>query len=186
MANFVKAYIKLTQAEFGNKPDQFLHLNAGENGYTLGGIYQKANPEAFDWIFIEGVLALCEFNLERASVMLYHDPITKERVFNFFKKYYWDTALLDSVQSQVQAENIFLSGVHIGVRNAVKLAQKVVQVQQDGIIGQYSIKALNYYDDNMFKRHFDKLELENYNNLIEKNPNLEWARQGFENRVYAV
>ena len=36
----------------------------------------------------------------------------------------------------------------------------------------------------MFKAHFDKLELANYDNLIEINPNLEWARKGFINRVY--
>jgi hypothetical protein len=38
----------------------------------------------------------------------------------------------------------------------------------------------------MFKTQFDKLEIDNYNNLIERNPNLEWAREGFINRVYAV
>ena len=186
MANFAPAYLKLSQAEFGNKPEQFLHKNKNEDGYTIGGIYQVANPDAFDWEFIEKTLALCDFDLERASVMLFHDRQIKEAVFNFFKKEYWNRALLDEVMSQVQAENIFLSGVHIGVKNAVKLAQKVVQVQQDGVIGQYSIKALNFYDDSIFKRTFDQLELENYDNLIERNPHLEWARKGFENRVYAV
>ena len=187
MANFAPAYLKLSQAEFGNKPEQFLHKNKNEDGYTIGGIYQVANPDAFDWEFIEKVLAVCEFDLKRASVMLYADRQTKEAVFTFFKKEYWDRALLDEVMSQVQADNIFLSGVHIGMRNAVKLAQKVAQTQQDGIIGQYTLKALNNgFDDNYFKMQFDKLELENYDNLIERNPHLSWARQGFINRVYAV
>ncbi len=187
MANFKTAYVKLANAEFGSNPEKFLHKNQGENGYTIGGVYQVANPDSFNWEFIEKTLVLCEFDYKRASTMLYADDLIRESVENFFKRYYWDKALLDEVQGQVIAENIFLSGVHIGMKNAVKLAQKVAQTQQDGIIGQYTIKALNNgYDEIYFKKEFDKLELENYNNLIERNPNLEWARAGFINRVYTV
>lgn len=187
MAIFKKAYVKLANAEFGNKPDKFLHKNQGENGYTIGGIYQVANPDAFNWKFIEDVLALCEFDYGRASKMLYADEITRENVETFFKSQYWDKALLDEIQGQVIAENVFLSGVHIGMTNAVKMAQKVAGTQQDGHIGQYTIKALNNgYSEDYFKREFDKLELANYNNLIERNPNLSWARKGFEARVYVV
>lgn len=192
MANFNEAYLILTKAEFGNKPEKFVHQNPGENGLTVGGIYQSANPTAIDWEFIQKLIDLCDeqiyadgtIALERASVMIYADAKIKKQVHKYFKKHYWDKFLADEIMSQTQANNIFLSGVHIGVKNAVKLAQKVVQVQQDGVIGKYSIKALNFYDDNIFKIHFDKLELTNYNNLIERNPHLEWARAGFENRVY--
>ncbi len=187
MANFKKAYVKLANAEFGSNPEKFLHKNQGENGYTIGGIYQVANPNSFNWEFIEKTLALCNSDYGRASKMLYADDLVRESVEAFFKRYYWDKALLDEIHGQVVAENIFLSGVHIGMKNAIKLAQKVAQTKQDGVIGQYTIKALNNgYDENYFKKEFDKLELSNYNNLIERNPNLAWARNGFMTRVYAV
>ncbi len=187
MAIFKKSYVKLANQEFGNNPEKFLHKNQGEKGYTIGGIYQVANPEAFNWQFIEDTLGLCEFDYSRASKMLYSDDETRDSVEVFFKKEYWDKALLDEIQGQVIADNIFFSGVHIGMKNAIKLAQKVVQTQQDGFVGQYTIKALNNgYSEEYFKREFDKLELANYDNLIDTNPNLSWARQGFINRVYAV
>jgi len=184
MANFSEAYIKLCELEFSNKPEKFLHRNEGENGYTLGGIYQVANPSEFNWEFIEKIVSACAYDLERASVMLYQDENTTRQVFSFFKKYYWDRIHLDTVFSQVQAENIFFSGVHIGVRGAVMLAQKVVQTEEDGYLGEYTLKALNFYDDTMFKTAYDKLEIENYENLIQRNPNLSWAKQGFINRAY--
>lgn len=194
MAKFNESYLILTKAEFDNDPKKFIHQNQGERGLTAGGIYESANPNALDWDFIRDLISLCEREiypdglsaLERASVMAYADEKIKKQVYQYFKKYYWDAALLDEVMSQVQADNIFLSGVHIGVKSAVKLAQKVVQVQQDGVVGKYTLKALNFYDDNMFKIHFDKLEIQNYNNLIQKNPNLAWARNGFLNRVGIV
>ena len=186
MANFSVAYLILSRVEFGDNPEKFLHTNPGEQGWTIGGIYELYNKEVIDWKFIRDVLEVCTYDPERASVMLYADSATKQSVFNHFRREYWDKILLDEVQDQSKANNIFLSGVHIGIRNAAKLAQKVVQVQQDGFIGQYTIRALNNYNEPMFKTHFDKLEIANYNNLIERNPNLEWARAGFLNRAYEV
>lgn len=184
MSTFAKAYVILSKVEFSDKPEKFLHVNQGEGAWTLGGIFQKYNEEAINWDFVNKVLGTCEFNVERASVMLYADSIIKQSVFAHFKREYWERLLLDEVHDQKTANNIFLSGVHIGIRNAAKLAQKVVQCKEDGFIGQYTIRALNNYNQDMFKSHFDKLELANYNNLIEINPNLAWARKGFINRVY--
>ena len=143
MSTFSKAYLILSKVEFSNNPEKFLHTNQGEGAWTLGGIFQKANPDEIDWDFVNKVLAVCEFDVKRASVMLYADSITKQSVFSHIKKEYWDRLLLDEIHDQRTANNIFLSGVHIGIRNAAKLAQKVVQVQEDGFIGQYSIRALN-------------------------------------------
>ena len=196
MANFSVAYLLLSKVEFGDNPQKFLHVNQGEDGWTIGGIYQLYNKDVIDWKFIREVLEVCgydaeraevcEYEVERASVMLYADTLIKQSVFNYFRKEYWDKILLDEVKDQSKANNIFLSGVHIGIRNAVKLAQKVVQVQQDGFIGQYTLKALNNYHEQLFKTHFDKLEIDNYNSLIKRNPNLAWAQNGFLNRAYAV
>jgi hypothetical protein len=186
MANYSEAYLKITESEFSNNPEKFLHQNPNEDGLTIGGIYQKSNPDTFDWGFIQDVLEICHFDFERASRMLYADEATKQAVFKHFKTWYWNKCLLDEIQSQVIAENIFLAAVHIGVKNAVKLAQKVVQTQQDGIMGAFTIKALTNFDDNYFKARFDKLEIENYNNLIARNPHLAWARNGFIKRAYYV
>jgi len=184
MSNFDIAFKKLCGLEFSDNPSKFLHKNEGEDGFTLGGVYQKANPIEFSWNFILQVLEVCNNDIERASIMLYNDEKTQKELYDFFKKNYWERCRLDSLYSQSQAENIFFSGVHIGVKNAVKLAQKVVQTEQDGYLGDKTVKAMNFYDDTMFKTSYDRLEIENYNNLIERNPALEWARDGFINRAY--
>jgi hypothetical protein len=186
MAIFVKAYLILSEVEFGDDPSKFLHTNKGEKGWTIGGIYELYNKDEIDWEFIRDILRVCNHKVKRASRILYADSETKRSVFDYFRKHYWDKILLDEVQDQSKANNIFLSAVHIGTRNAVKLAQKVAQVKQDGIVGQYTIKALNNYNETIFKSDFDKLEVSNYQNLIERNPNLEWARKGFLSRAYKV
>ena len=54
-------------------------------------------------------------------------------------------------------------------------------VKQDGIIGKYTIKALNAYDERRFDTEFDKLEIANYERMevFKKYPN------GFINRAVA-
>lgn len=162
---FYKAYKILRELEYSNDPKKFLHKNSNETGYTLGGIYQKANPKAVNWDFISSLVSLCDGDMQRASEMLYADGITRTKVLLYFKKIYWDTARLDEVQSQKICNEIFLSGVHIGVKNAIKLAQKQIGVLEDGIIGSITIKALNNYNEDRFDKEFDNLEIDNYKKM---------------------
>ena len=46
----------LYQLEYSNDPKKALHRNAGEDGLTYKGIYQKANSNWAGWKIIEKTL----------------------------------------------------------------------------------------------------------------------------------
>lgn len=63
MADFKQAYKILVDAEYDGKEYLFLHKNKRESTVTVGGIYEKANPNALDYEFIKGVLKLCGYDI---------------------------------------------------------------------------------------------------------------------------
>ena len=201
MANFKDSYKILEQVEFSKNPSSFLHQNKTEEHMTLGGIYRKYHQEAMDWDFVDKVLEVCESNkgetlgekeearkldMKRASRMLYADLETRFSVEKFFKKHYWDTLRLGEIQSQKMANEIFLFGVVAGIKNSAKLAQRLIGVKDDGIIGSLTIKALNIYNEDAFDMRFDTLERRYYDDLVASNSSLKVYLSGWYNRSEIV
>ncbi len=227
MAQFNKAYSILTQAEFSNRPEKFLHKNKKEKFLTIGGVYERFHPTAISWEFVHSITTLCGYNLEtviklikeeeelkkviptdefqksklnsrkteikqrldiqdnylkRASVMLYNDSNTYKQVYLFFKKEFWDRIRLDEILAQNTANEIFISGVHLGTRRAVKLAQETVGALADGILGNITIKCLNNYNESAFDEEFDRTEIKFYRLNNGNSNNL----QAFINRAVLV
>ncbi|MBR8461621.1 hypothetical protein KDE12_01995 [Campylobacter sp. faydin G-105] len=54
---------------------------------------------------------------------------------------------LNRLHSQRIADELFIFGVNAGVLNATRLAQKLLGIKCDGIVGEATIKALNSYDE---------------------------------------
>ena len=180
-----RAYESLKFLEYNNAEDKFLHRNIGEKSYTLGGIYQHIykDNEIVDWDFVDAVLKVCKQDYRRASTILFHDIRTEQQVYNFFRKEYWDFNRLDEIQSNEICTRLFLTAVVFGSRTAVKIAQRVVGVTQDGIVGPRTIKNLNMYDLQMFEKQFVYYSKEHINTIIERNPKLAINRSGWINRI---
>ena len=184
MASIEEAFKKVLALEF-NSPANALHWNKGESGCTYMGIYEAAHPTWVGWnkikkcIDVEGSLAL-------ASSKLYYDKELTRCVCEFYKKQFWDKMRLDEVASQKIAEELMVFAVNAGIGTAVKVAQKVVGVTADGVLGSGTIKALNGFDEKKFDKEFDLLEIKHYELLAEKNPNFKKFLQGWKNRAVAV
>jgi lysozyme family protein len=186
MADYIKAFKTLVDAEYSERPHKFLHINRKESGLTLGGIYEVANPETFDWDFAKSIFRACDGDIERASVMLYNDSKTKETVFWFFKKHYWDISRLSEIHDQNMAEEIFLMSVVTHPITAVKLAQRLVRTEDDGIVGVNTLKCLNNYNPTLFDRQYDNYEQKHFAKLIANNPELSINEKGWHRRSLLV
>lgn len=186
MSNYENAYSLLEQLEYGADENKFLHKNKTESSITLGGIYRKANPTAIDWDFVDKVIDICGIDIERASRILYNDKYIYSQVKRFFKNAYWDALKLDEIQSQKIAEEMFTCGVLCGVKTAAKIAQKTVGVKEDGIIGTFSLKALNRFSPSRFDLEFDELEIEHFERIAATNKDLEIYLRGWRNRSVIV
>jgi len=183
MANLDKSIKLLFQVEFENKPNKFLHKNAGENGYTIGGIYQKANPLSIDWNFVEDLLLKNDGDIKKTSVELFLNERIMSNVKDVYRDKYWNYMKLDDVKSQKIADEMFLLGVVAGTKNAIKLAQSLVNVTVDGLIGNQTLNALNSFNESKFDINFDVLEKDYFEDLVVHNPKLAINLKGWKNRA---
>lgn len=100
------------------------HVKNDRGGETYAGITRKYYPNWAGWEFIDkGV-----------------DPLLGD-VDNFYYKEYWQKLNCDKMKDKI-AESIFNFAVNAGKVTAVKLAQKVLGIKQDGIIGENTLKEL--------------------------------------------
>lgn len=192
MSDFNKAFNILMKLEF-NSPKNALHKNKGENGLTFMGIYQVAHPDLKIWEIISQTIAMLYDSekeekelISNVSVVLSQDNELKEKVKQFYKKTFWDRAKLDCVNSQKICEEIFIFGVNVGMRNAIRKAQKLIGAIPDGIVGDQTIEALNCCQEDYFDMAFDEIEKRYYADLISKRPSLSIFERGWNKRADAV
>ena len=74
------------------------------------------------------------------------------------------------------------SGFCFGVKRAIKMAQKIAKVTQDGIIGEYTIRGLNNTNPKVFDYQYDILEIELATRIAKNNDKLHYL-QGWKNRA---
>ena len=184
MAKFKEAFEKVLKLEF-NSPGNALHWNKGETGYTYMGIYETAHPNWNGWGLVKSTVQKHD-DVKEASTELYKNKELTEKVGEFYKAEFWDKMKLDTIANQKVAEEMFVMGVNAGIKVAVRLAQRVVGVKDDGVIGPMTIAALNKADGAVFDKEYDALEIAHYNMLAEKNPNFKKFLNGWHNRARAV
>ena len=185
MAKIEEALDIMYRLEFSNEND-VLEKNDTEDGWTFMGIYQGAFPQLDLWKVIRQKLQQYNEDMRLVGAMMYNNPTVREMVEAFYKKEFWDKARLDEVVSQQVANEIFVAGVNMGMKKAVMLAQKLVGVPADGVMGPKTLAAINKYDDAAFDEMYDVLETDHYEMIIAANPSKRIFAKGWRNRAVAV
>ncbi|MBE2985563.1 peptidoglycan domain protein [Campylobacter sp. RM12920] len=185
MPNFNEALEILYTLEFSN-PSNALHKNPTEEAYTFMGIYEKAHPSWGGWVMVHEMIRIKGKDLKAASKILMQNEFLLDLVAKFYKERFWDRMRLDEIESQLKANEIFIFGVNVGCRVAIKTAQRVAGVINDGYMGEQSIAAINRIDEAVFDRAYDDLELAYYDRPIERNPSFRIYARGWRKRALAV
>lgn len=183
MSNFTKSMQFLMRLEFSS-PSLALHKNETENGLTFFGIYECAHPDFKGWELVKQVLK--GKSLKEASVILYNNSDLVALVYEFYKREFWDKMRLDEVESNLKASEMFIFGVNVGTKVAIKLTQTLLNVAVDGVMRMQTLNALNAYDENKFNVEFDSYEIAYYASLVSKNPKLKIYANGWKNRALAI
>ena len=110
----------------------------------------------------------------------------RDDVICFYKDEYWLKYKLYKLRTNLKAKELFIFGVNAGMPNAIKLAQDIVGVKVDGIIGNKTIKAINEFDNDLFSEKFDLCEIAYYENIVKKDPDKKIYLQGWKNRANMV
>ena len=146
--SFDKILTKTLQFEGGLR----LHKNPTENFETYAGIYRKAHPDWEGWDYID-----------RGE-----DP-PFELVRQFYRTHYFKH--FEHLKYDVVKAILFDTAVNLGVKTAVKLAQKVLGLVPDGVIGPKTTNALDNIEDvEKFVLAYILARIAFYVNLANKNP----------------
>lgn len=147
MADFEPAFQRTLQAEGGF---QLTDVKGDRGGQTYAGIARKRNPDWPGWAWVD-----------RA------DTPPTDLVRDFYRTEYWAPLHCDRMPQAI-AEDIFDFGVNAGTKTSAKLAQAVVGVTPDGVIGPRSIAAIGAADPAMFRMAFALAKIARYRDIVRR------------------
>lgn len=185
MAEISKTLRLVWEVEYNNDPKRALEQNPGETGLTYKGIYETAHPNWAGWTAVKSVLMKCGGDKKKAGVELENDVIVQKQVEDLYKEVFWDKMQLDRIDAQKIADEMMIFGVNVGIGHAIKAAQRIAAVPQDGVIGPKTIAALNRVDETVFDETYDLLEIEYYEKLGEQARFKQFVK-GWRNRAVYV
>jgi len=108
--------------------------------------------------------------------------LTVEDSRGLYKKFFWDPLHLEGLVNEELKLNIFDHGVNAGTKTAVKLLQRILNLQDDGSIGNMTTTAANNYTGDIIKEYKAARE-KYYLDIIAKNPRLIVFKNGWFNRI---
>lgn len=153
MANFKEAFDLMIVHEGGYVNDP---LDSG--GETNLGITDKLDGKVDGLIDIDnngtGDVAVSKLSIEDATII--------------YRTKFWSPIKGDLINNQKVANSIFDFAVNAGVGTSAKLAQRVVGVNDDGIIGNGSIEAINSFDAELFIPLFTIAKVKRYIEICKK------------------
>lgn len=146
MANFTEAY-NLTSAHEGGYVDD----PTDRGGETYRGISRVHHPSWSGWRKIDAYKGRPGF-----PAMLNEDRPLQNSVKSFYKRKYWDRFLGDQVPDQQAANELYDTGVNMGIRRAVRFLQNALNqlnrnqrnykdLVVDGWLGQGTLEVLKQY-----------------------------------------
>ena len=192
MAKFDEAFGKTAAIEGGYvfDPD-----DAG--GETYKGISRRFNPSWGGWDKIDEVKKANPGKRKFDNIFDQDDALQQE-VKLFYKQSYWDRFWGDDIPVQEIGEELFDTGVNLGVRRAVRFLQEglnllnrnqknYVDILEDGLFGNKSLKTLNAYlnidDASVLLKVMNIFQGMHYIEYMRKDPVQEKYARGWLKRV---
>lgn len=168
MADYLRAYERMIRNEGGYKLTNVKHDKGGQ---TYAGIARNRWSGWDGWKFIDA-----------------GDTPPTDMVRSFYRNNFWNPVRGDDINGQRIAENIFDFSVNAGVGTGAKLAQIVVGVTPDGVIGSKSLVALNAFDEETFSARYAIAKLSRYEQIVTKDRRQErfllgWLRRTLREAV---
>lgn len=147
MAEFKKAYAKVKKFEGGyaNNPND-------RGGETYAGIARVHFPKWKGWEIIDKYKQ-SEHSSKELNKVLQGNGQLDVMVEHFYRVNFWNEIKGDEIINQLIADNIMDFAVNSGVGRAVKYAQRIVGVTEDGEIGPKTIKAINQNVDGFVTKY---------------------------------
>lgn len=188
MADFFKAYDITLGHEGGyvDDPDDV-------GGETYKGVARRFHPEWDGWQIIDALKRSPNF-----PKILDREVSLQAKIKSFYKLMYWDRFQGDSIPVQELAEEMFDTGVNMGVHRAVKFLQRSLNylnrngklfddMADDGVLGPTTLRCLQTFlqkdSPNILLKIMNVLQAQHYLKYMSKSPKQEKFCRGWFNRV---
>lgn len=186
MADFDKAFKITLEHEGGYSDDP-----QDPGGETIFGVARKKNPNWEGWPLVDN------FKKDKANFPknALADSAVMSHVKKFYKIKFWDVNLLDSVSMQEIGNELFDTGINLGVGKAASLLLLALNalnrggadysdVPEDGKIDPSDMALINAHKrpQNLLKS-LNGLQFMHYFNLTKSDPKFEKYFNGWLNRV---
>lgn len=112
--------------------------------------------------------------------------LTKDTAIAIYKKNYWDKVSGDQLKYYSVALTLFDQAVNRGPASAIKQAQKIVGVTQDGVMGPKTVEAINKMPDSQFLPQYLSASAAFYNKLVQNDSSQGVFLQGWLNRISSL
>jgi len=150
-------------------------------GETYKGIARNMNSKWEGWITVDLLKKNSSFpnNLKENSEL-------DQQVAHFYESQFWDKMQGDGITSQLVANSIFDFGVNAGIKTSCSLAQLVIGVTADGVVGPKTIEALNQFEEQLFLASFTLAKIARYIKIVDSRPTSRkyfygWVRRALGN-----
>lgn len=166
MADFEIAFNRTMKSEGG----YVLHTVPGDRGgMTYAGISRKYNPDWAGWVLIDAG------NLDVVKL--------SDLVGDFYVEKYWDRIWGNEIDSQEIANVLFDFAVNAGVRTAVRLAQQVLNILADGVVGKQTVAAFNSVGSGEFVANYALAKIARYAAIVNRDRSQKKFLLGWVNRT---
>jgi len=160
MADFSTAFQLVIANEGGyvNDPDD-------PGGETYKGVSRNNFSNWSGWTTIDNLKQQAGF-----PSSLDNDSDLQNAVSDFYRLNFWNKVNGDQISNQEVANSIFDFGVNAGITTSATMAQKVVGVTTDGVIGPNSISGINKFNPDYFLSAFTVAKIAHYIAIVRKRP----------------
>lgn len=160
MAEFNKAIEPLLENEglYSNDPKD-------SGGETVWGVSRNNFPDIPLWGMVDKLKGSIYFpdNIRQ------NDEI-KKAVREFYYANFWQPIKANEIFDQTEANNLFDFAVNSGSKQAVKIAQRALNVIDDGVVGLGTLLALNDCDPEIFILRFKIEKIKFYCSIVDNKP----------------
>ena len=110
--------------------------------------------------------------------------LTQNEAMVIYRTHWWDRYNYGAIIPQAVANKIFDMAVNLGASRAHKIVQKVLQIDQDGIVGPATLAELNTQSSLKVIVGLQDTQAQFYRNLVLADPSKQKFLQGWLNRAY--
>lgn len=142
----------------------YVNNPSDHGGETVAGISRKNWPGWKGWELVDKFKTL-----PAPKTAMKDSPDLYAMVKDFYRRNFWYPRL-DEVTSQEVANWVFDKGVNMGIRQAVRLLQRALDIPDDGIFGNQTLRAVNGTDPAEMVAKCREQAKKFYTALAEKDP----------------